>query len=68
MILPLELKDYAQFILLLDPDKLKLNLVKHIVEQSIINGVDIFFIGSSLIIHSDFDLFVAEVKKYSEDK
>jgi phosphoglycerol geranylgeranyltransferase len=64
----LSVKDHAQFILLLDPDKLPIENIKSVVESSIQCNVDIFFIGSSLIIDSNFDLFCEEVKKYSADK
>lgn len=64
----LSVKKHAQFILLLDPDKLPIENVKSVIESSIDCNVDIFFIGSSLIIDSHFDLFCEEVKKYSEVK
>lgn len=64
----LTVKAHAQFILLLDPDKLPISDVSSVVKGSIEAGVDIFFIGSSIIIDSNFDLFVKEVKQHAEDK
>jgi putative glycerol-1-phosphate prenyltransferase len=58
----------AHFIMLLDPDKLKLENIEKTVSLAEKNGVDIFFIGSSLLLGDFFNEFVEKVKKYANGK
>lgn len=51
------------FVFLLDPDGFKINQVPEVVGTAREAGVDIFFIGGSLILRRDFDEFTAAVKK-----
>lgn len=52
----------AGFVLLLDPDKLRPDKIEDTVSRMQANGVDAFFIGSTLLMHKDFDDFVRRVK------
>jgi putative glycerol-1-phosphate prenyltransferase len=51
------------FILLLDPDKIKLTEIPKIVPHAIENGVDAFLVGGSLLHGNDFDHCVRQIKK-----
>jgi putative glycerol-1-phosphate prenyltransferase len=51
------------FVLLLDPDKLKLSAIPDIISHAIENGVDAFFVGGSLLHGNDFDHCIQQIKK-----
>jgi phosphoglycerol geranylgeranyltransferase len=59
-------KNECGFALLLDPDKLVNQDLDQIIRRSVELGVDCFLIGSSILLNSDFDLFVQRVKKLSD--
>ncbi len=50
---------------LIDPDDLPLDKIPSFMESLQKSEVDIILIGGSLIINSDFEHFVGEIKKYS---
>jgi len=50
---------------LLDPDKLPIEKIPGFMDQLVKSKVDAILIGGSLILNSDFEYFVGEVKKYS---
>ncbi len=56
----------AGFVLLLDPDKLALEQVEEAVSEMKAQGVDVLFIGGSLMLQENFDEFVARVKQASD--
>ena len=53
----------AGYIVLLDPDRLHKKQMMALVEAGCNVGVDAFFIGSSLILNSEFNTFVRQVKQ-----
>lgn len=53
----------AGFVLLLDPDRLPLEQVPDTIRQASEAGVDIFFIGGTLLLSKNFDPFVQKVKE-----
>ena len=55
------------FALLLDPDKLINANLEEIITKSVELKVDCFLIGSSILLNSDFDLFVKNVKAYARN-
>jgi len=57
----------AGYWILLDPDKTSLENLANIVVEARDSGVDGFLVGGSLILSSDFNQFVRELKKYSQD-
>ena len=56
----------AGYWVLIDPDKLLVDKIPGFIAQLIKNKIDAILIGGSLILNSDFEDFVAEVKKYSD--
>jgi putative glycerol-1-phosphate prenyltransferase len=56
----------AGYWVLLDPDKLPVEKIPGFIDQLLKSKVDAILIGGSLILNSDFEYFVGEVKKYSE--
>jgi putative glycerol-1-phosphate prenyltransferase len=57
----------AGYLVLLDPDKMPLQTIPSFIAQAEKSGVDGLLIGGSLILSSDFQKFVEEIKKYSND-
>lgn len=57
----------ANFLLLLDPDKVDHDHLVKIVGSAIVNGVDGFLIGSSLITTNKYHEFVNTVKNLAQD-
>ena len=57
----------AGYWVLLDPDKLALKKIKQYVIQALEAEVDCFLIGGSLLHTTEFDTFVAEVKKHADN-
>lgn len=57
----------SQFYLLLDPDRIELDKLVEIVGTAIVNGVDGFLIGSSILLTDRFEEFVATVKKMAQN-
>ncbi|RMD93755.1 MAG: geranylgeranylglyceryl/heptaprenylglyceryl phosphate synthase [Calditrichaeota bacterium] len=55
----------AGYIVLIDPDKLSKKQIIHLVENACSGGADAIFVGSSLILNSEFDGLVKVVKKAS---
>ena len=55
----------AGFVLLLDPDRLQLDHVEDVMLRAKENGVDLFFIGGTLLLNKNFEEFVKKVKKYA---
>ena len=53
----------AGFVLLLDPDRLQLDHVEDVMLRAKENGVDLFFIGGTLLLNKNFEEFVKKVKK-----
>lgn len=56
----------AGYWVLLDPDKLKSEEIPNFVHKAEQSSVDGFLVGGSLILSSDFNLFVAELKQHSK--
>jgi putative glycerol-1-phosphate prenyltransferase len=56
----------AAYWVLLDPDKLPIDKIPGFLDQLKKSNVDGILIGGSLILNSDFEYFVGEVKKYSD--
>ena len=54
----------AGYWVLLDPDKLPHEKIPEFLEHLVRSEVDAILIGGSLILNSDFEYFVGEVKKY----
>jgi phosphoglycerol geranylgeranyltransferase len=57
----------AGYWILLDPDKIPLDQIPLFMVKAGNAGVDGFLIGGSLILSSDFQQFVQEIKKYSNE-
>jgi putative glycerol-1-phosphate prenyltransferase len=55
----------AGYWVLLDPDKLPIDKIPEFLDHLVKSKVDAILIGGSLILNSDFEFFVAEVKKSS---
>ena len=53
----------AGFVLLLDPDCLQLDHIEDVTLRAKENGVDIFFIGGTLLLNKNFEEFVRKVKE-----
>jgi len=53
----------AAFVLLLDPDRLQLDHIEDVVLPAKEYGVDIFFIGGTLLLNKNFEEFVRKVKE-----
>jgi phosphoglycerol geranylgeranyltransferase len=53
----------AGFVLLMDPDRLPLDQVNSTVIRAQENGVDVFFVGGTLLLSRHFDDFVRRVKE-----
>ncbi len=52
-----------RFVVLLDPDKLRLSNMNKVLQSSIEAGVDYFFIGGSLIVSDMLDTILATIKE-----
>jgi putative glycerol-1-phosphate prenyltransferase len=57
----------AGFILLLDPDDLSLDNIEEMIPAAIENGVDLFFVGGTLLIRQNFDEYVKIIKEEAGD-
>ena len=57
----------AAYWVLLDPDKMPVEKIPEFVVQCHESGVDGFLVGGSLILSSDFNQFVSELKKHSNN-
>jgi putative glycerol-1-phosphate prenyltransferase len=55
----------AGFVLLLDPDQLQINQIEEVVRPAKENGVDLFFIGGTLLLNKNFEEFVQKVKEHA---
>jgi len=53
----------AGFVLLLDPDQLQIDHIEDVVNSAKENGVDLFFIGGTLLLNKNFEEFVRKVKE-----
>jgi putative glycerol-1-phosphate prenyltransferase len=63
----LEAKKTGQkkFVVLLDPDKLKLNTIDQIINLALHSAVDYFFIGGSLVVNNMLDSLLTGIKEKS---
>lgn len=52
----------AGFVLLLDPDRLPEEKIESIIVKAVGNGVDLLFVGGTLLLRRDFDNFVKKTK------
>jgi len=59
-------KQNAGYWVLLDPDNLPINKIPELMGRMIKSDVDAILIGGSLILNSDFEYFVGEVKNHSD--
>ena len=66
-ILAVKKESKAGYWVLLDPDKLDSDKIPEFVQKAEQSSVDGFLVGGSLILSSDFNLFVAELKKHSKN-
>jgi phosphoglycerol geranylgeranyltransferase len=57
----------AGFILLIDPDKMKLEKSSKLVASAIDAGVDAFFVGGSFLMNENFNAFVKQIKLSAGD-
>ncbi|NOX88960.1 MAG: geranylgeranylglyceryl/heptaprenylglyceryl phosphate synthase [Calditrichaeota bacterium] len=58
----------AGYLVLIDPDKTLPENLPQILEKGIKAGVDAFLVGGSLLLTPDFDLYIRNFKKYSQNK
>jgi putative glycerol-1-phosphate prenyltransferase len=56
----------GKFIVLFDPDKLRLKKMEEIIHTSVEAGVDYFFIGGSLVVNDMLDQVLTDIKKSCE--
>ncbi|MCL4107210.1 UNVERIFIED_CONTAM: hypothetical protein GTU68_033025 [Idotea baltica] len=56
-------KDQKKLAVLIDPDKLRLNSMDHIIRNAVDNNIDYFFIGGSLIVNDQLDEVLGRLKK-----
>jgi putative glycerol-1-phosphate prenyltransferase len=66
-ILSVKQKHGAGYWVLLDPDKLAVDKIPAFVQKAEASQVDGFLVGGSLILSSDFNSFVSELKKHSKN-
>jgi len=57
----------AGFIMLLDPDGLSAEKLREMIPSAIENGVDLFFVGGTLLISQNFDEYVRIIKQEAGD-
>lgn len=55
-----------KFVVLIDPDKVRLGSINKVLEQSIEAGVDYFFIGGSLVVNDMLDYVLKSMKEICE--
>ncbi len=55
----------AAFVVLVDPDRFEAESLGQFCERCLRSGVDAFFVGSSVLIRSDFDVFCRQLKRES---
>ena len=53
-----------KFVVLLDPDKVRLGKVQKVLEHAVEAGVDYFFIGGSLVVNDMLDTLLKSIKEY----
>lgn len=53
-----------KFVVLLDPDKVRLGKVQKVLEHAVEAGVDYFFIGGSLVVNDMLDTLLKSIKDY----
>lgn len=58
-------KGLKKLAILIDPDKLRLNKMDHVIKKAVDNEVDYFFIGGSLIVNDMLDKVLEILKKES---
>ena len=59
-------KREKKFIVLIDPDKLRLGKLQKVIELSMQAGVDYFFIGGSLVVNDMLDKVLTDIKGYCD--
>ncbi|MBK9737301.1 MAG: geranylgeranylglyceryl/heptaprenylglyceryl phosphate synthase [Saprospiraceae bacterium] len=52
-----------KFVVLIDPDKVRLGKIQHVLEMSVEAGVDYFFIGGSLVVNDMLDYVLKSMKE-----
>ena len=52
-----------KFVVLIDPDKLRLNKLEEVIDLSAQFGVDYFFIGGSLVVNDMLDKVLSDIQK-----
>ena len=57
----------AGYWVLIDPDKLTLKKIPNFMSKLKESAVDVVLIGGSLILNSNFEQFVEQIKKYADD-
>jgi len=55
-----------KFAVLIDPDKMRLNKFKSVIEDAVDAGVDYFYIGGSLIVNDMLDSVLTSLKEISD--
>lgn len=60
-----EAKEHGQkkFVVLIDPDKIRLGKIQHVLETAQASGADYFFIGGSLIVNDMLDYVLKSIKE-----
>ncbi|MFC2088349.1 geranylgeranylglyceryl/heptaprenylglyceryl phosphate synthase [Calditrichota bacterium] len=58
-------KNGADYLVLIDPDKLEISKIPHFMESANRSDVDGILIGGSILISGEFENFVIEVKKHA---
>ncbi|WP_235298109.1 geranylgeranylglyceryl/heptaprenylglyceryl phosphate synthase [Portibacter marinus] len=56
-------KGLKKLAVLIDPDKLRITSMEHIVKNAMDHNIDYFFIGGSLIVNDQLDAVLARLKK-----
>lgn len=59
-------KNGAAYLILIDPDKLKLNNAEKFIRKCEESGVDGFLVGGSLMLMGDFENYILGLKKFSK--
>ena len=52
-----------KFVVLIDPDKVRLGKIRHVLETAVEAGVDFFFIGGSLVVNDMLDYVLKSMKE-----
>jgi phosphoglycerol geranylgeranyltransferase len=55
-----------KFVVLIDPDKLKLNNIEQILHLAKVAAIDYFFVGGSLVLNNMMEECISEIRKVSD--